>query len=239
MPILQSTYTDDLAVGYIGMVANGETSNRITRTIKTAAGIGFGKAVFRGVGDHECLAVQTLTATAAALGTNTGNGTMGTITVSTGAVPGVYVLRIIEPGANVGTFVVEGPNGVQIGDGVVATAFSAGGLAFTLADGATDFVAGDSFAITVAGNAMLGITIATSAIGLVAGQTADTYAQNDNVNILTSGSIFVEAGATVTDGDSVFVDGDGNFVATSGIPCPGWVFDTSGVDGAIVKIVKR
>jgi hypothetical protein len=54
MPVLQSTYTDDLALGFPGMVANGETSNRITRTVETAAGIAFGRPVYRGSGDHGC-----------------------------------------------------------------------------------------------------------------------------------------------------------------------------------------
>lgn len=90
------------------------------------------------------------TASAAAVAGNTGNGTMGAITVSAGAKAGVYTLVIIEPGTNVGTFEVEGPDGILIGTGNVAAAFSKGGLAFTLADGATDFVSGDSFKITVA-----------------------------------------------------------------------------------------
>lgn len=89
-------------------------------------------------------------ATSAAKGTNTGNGTMGAVTISAGAKAGVYVLTIIEPGSNVGQFIVEDPDGILIGHGTVAAAFSAGGLAFTLADGATDFVAGDQFDITVA-----------------------------------------------------------------------------------------
>ncbi len=54
MPVLQNSYTENLALGYPGMVANGETSNRITRTVETAAGIGFGRAVYRGTGDHGC-----------------------------------------------------------------------------------------------------------------------------------------------------------------------------------------
>lgn len=90
------------------------------------------------------------TASAAALGTNTGNGAMGAITVSAGAIAGDYVLTIIEPATNLGNFTVEDPNGVLIGHGTVGSAFSAGGLAFTLADGATDFVAGDQIKITVA-----------------------------------------------------------------------------------------
>lgn len=54
MAELQTTYTDTVAKGYPGMVANGETSNRITRTVETAAGITFGVPVYRGTGDHGC-----------------------------------------------------------------------------------------------------------------------------------------------------------------------------------------
>lgn len=61
MAELQTTYTDTVAKGYPGMVANGETSNRITRTCETAAGIAFGQPVYRGSGDHGCvLTVGTL-----------------------------------------------------------------------------------------------------------------------------------------------------------------------------------
>jgi hypothetical protein len=89
-------------------------------------------------------------ATAAAVAGNTGNGTMGAVTVTGLAKPGVYRLVITEPASNAGNFIVEDPDGVIIGAGTVAVAFSAGGLAFTLADGSTDFIAGDSFTITVA-----------------------------------------------------------------------------------------
>lgn len=61
MAELQTAYTDTVPKGYAGMVANGETSNRITRTCETAAGIGFGQPVYRGSGDHGCvLTVGTL-----------------------------------------------------------------------------------------------------------------------------------------------------------------------------------
>jgi len=49
---IQSAYLTDYVRGFLGMVANGETSNRISRTVEDAAGIAFGKAVFRGAGDH-------------------------------------------------------------------------------------------------------------------------------------------------------------------------------------------
>lgn len=52
MAVIQDTYNSAPAKGYAGMVANGETSNRISRTVEDAAGIAFGKAAFRGTGDH-------------------------------------------------------------------------------------------------------------------------------------------------------------------------------------------
>ena len=52
MATVQSTFPSTIPVGYPGQVANGETANRITRTVEDSAGIAFGKAAFRGTGDH-------------------------------------------------------------------------------------------------------------------------------------------------------------------------------------------
>jgi len=54
MAVLQSNFTETVAKGFPGMVANGEASNRITRTVETVAGIAFGQPVYRGTGDHGC-----------------------------------------------------------------------------------------------------------------------------------------------------------------------------------------
>ncbi len=89
-------------------------------------------------------------ATPAAVAGNTGDGTIGAVTVGAGAKVGTYRLTCIEPAANAGKFQVEDPDGVVIGIATVAVAFSGGGLGFTIADGGADFVAGDSFTITVA-----------------------------------------------------------------------------------------
>ena len=90
-------------------------------------------------------------AVATAFATNTsGGGAMGTITVGAAAKVGTYTLVIVEPGSNAGTFVLTDPEGLIVGRGAVASAFDAGGLAFTLAD-STDYVAGDGFHITVSG----------------------------------------------------------------------------------------
>lgn len=63
MAVLQSTFSENIVKGYPGMVANGETSNRITRTCEPAGGIAFGAPVYRGSGDHGCTNVVGTLAT--------------------------------------------------------------------------------------------------------------------------------------------------------------------------------
>ncbi len=52
MAVVQNTYAASIPPGYPGMVANGEASNRLSRTVEDAGGIAFGKAAFRGAGDN-------------------------------------------------------------------------------------------------------------------------------------------------------------------------------------------
>jgi hypothetical protein len=59
MSVTQNSYTETLTVGTPGMVANGEASNRISRSVEDSAGIAFGKAAFRGVSDRGCTATPT------------------------------------------------------------------------------------------------------------------------------------------------------------------------------------
>jgi hypothetical protein len=61
---------------------------------------------------------------------------------------GVYRAVCIEPGANVGTFAIFDPQGIEVGTATVAVAF-VGPINFTINDGATDFISGDTFNITV------------------------------------------------------------------------------------------
>jgi hypothetical protein len=63
MPVLQSNFGETIAIGYDGMVVDGETSNRITRTCEDAGGIPFGAPVYRGSGDHGCTATVGTLAT--------------------------------------------------------------------------------------------------------------------------------------------------------------------------------
>lgn len=86
--------------------------------------------------------------TVAAGSANVGNGTVGPVSVGPGTVPGRYVALAIEPATNAGTFVIYDPDGVVVGRANVGSA-STGPLGFTIADGTTDFVAGDRFEFTV------------------------------------------------------------------------------------------
>jgi hypothetical protein len=89
------------------------------------------------------------TVAAAAAAGNTGNGTLtGLLTVNGPAKEGVYRAVCIEPGANVGTFAIFDPQGIEVGTATVAVAF-VGPINFTINDGATDFISGDTFNITV------------------------------------------------------------------------------------------
>lgn len=93
--------------------------------------------------------IATGAASAAAGAGNTGNGTMGAITVGSAAQVGDYVLTITAAAANAGTFSLVAPDGTSLAAGTVAVAYSQGGLSFTLADGATDFAVNDTFTISV------------------------------------------------------------------------------------------
>lgn len=82
----------------------------------------------------------------------TGNGviTMDAVTpVLAGAKQGAYTATCITAAANGGTFRVEDPDGIVLGDVAVGATF-ADDVKFAIADGTTDFVVGDKFTMTVA-----------------------------------------------------------------------------------------
>lgn len=94
---------------------------------------------------------------AAKAGGNTGDGTL-TLDASTpilaNAMAGVYRVRCIAAASNSGTFRVENPDGIVIGDVVVGATFE-DGVKFVIADaGSDDFIVGDGFDITVAKGSM-------------------------------------------------------------------------------------
>jgi hypothetical protein len=194
--------------------------------------------------------------TVAAGAGNTGNGAFGAVTLAAGVQEGVYRVTFIEPGTNVGTFTVEGPDGKLVGTGVVAVAFSGGGLSFTIADGATDFVSGDQFLVyvragTIAAGSNTGNGVATlfqtsegaqvGAYALVctaaatnAGTFSVTAPDGTVLAPLTVGTRYTKAGLdlTIADGSSDFIVGDSfTFTVTRG-KVKAW--DPANTDGSDV-----
>ncbi|OUL79871.1 head decoration protein [Paraburkholderia hospita] len=132
---------------------DGQTATGAVGSAFSGLGIGFtitaGGTPFA-AGDSFTL---TTTATpgnpsiASAAGTNTGNGTIGSLSVQGyAAKAGVYSVEFDDATH----FVVSDPTGAEVGHGTTGVAFKAGGLSFTITAGGTAFVPGDSFAVTVA-----------------------------------------------------------------------------------------
>lgn len=88
------------------------------------------------------------TATASAI-TGTGNGAVSGVGRTTRSKVGVYTVRCISATTNSARFEVIDPDGISLAQASTGVAYS-GAIAFTVADGSTDFVVGDSFTITVA-----------------------------------------------------------------------------------------
>lgn len=184
-----------------GVLSVGQTisGSGVTAGTKiTALGTGKGGVGTYTVDTSQTASSTTVTATSAsvAAGSNTGNGVMGAITVSNDAKPGDHILKITKAGTNVGDFQVVDPDGYMVGNGTVAVAFAGGGLAFTLADGSTDFAVGDTFTITVAagsGNYAMhdaaGIDGRNSAVAILFDAVDATLASVDGVGITRAAEV--------------------------------------------------
>lgn len=141
-------------------------------------------------------AANALTPTADA--GNTGNGTIGSVTVTSAAITGSYIVTITEAAANGGAFEVVDPTGAVVGQGTVGQPFTGGGLTFTLGDGSTDFAEGDGFSLAVLAN--LGEYTAYDEAGANDGRRA------------ASGILFASVDATVNDVRAVGVVRDAEVI---------------------------
>lgn len=111
-------------------------------------GCGSREAIKLLTGDLKAGAVLARTVKSVAGGSNTGNGTNGSIGADAEAPQGDYVLTCTAAAANGGTFSVTAPDSTDLGDATVGSAFD-NVIQFTIADGATDFAVNDTFTITV------------------------------------------------------------------------------------------
>ena len=82
-------------------------------------------------------------------GSNTGNGTCTAVTGGVDVQAGIYTAAAFLAQTNAGLFTIFNPKGKFLGVARVGVAFVSSEINLTLNDGATDFVAGDSFTVTV------------------------------------------------------------------------------------------
>ena len=123
--------------------------------------VNFGAAESRAPG--QLLGRKAVSSTVTADGTgNTGDGTCTALGLAPGGPPkvGDYTLECVEAITNSGRFSLTDPDGRLLTSQIVvpvssSLAYEGFGLKFTLADGATDFIVGDSFALTVTADGAL------------------------------------------------------------------------------------
>lgn len=130
---------------------------RGTMWVTAAAAVVAGAPVYRSATGTLSSALAGTAEVAAKSGGNTGNGvfTIDALTpVLAGAKVGVYTVRCIAAAANGGTFRVEDPDGIVLGDVAVGATF-ADDIKFAIADGSADFVVGDGFDVTVSGGTLI------------------------------------------------------------------------------------
>lgn len=134
-------------------VARDWLKHELDPTLFRRAGViksGSGKVITGTVLGAILLGAAAAAAKAGGNAANTGALTLDVATpVLANAKVGVYTVRCIAAAANGGTFRVEDPDGIVIGDVAVGATF-ADGVKFSIADGAQDFIVGEGFDITVA-----------------------------------------------------------------------------------------
>lgn len=236
--------------GFIVSIGPGHQSvdqETLTGGVKVLAGTVLGKVT------------SGVSATAAAIGSNTGNGTFGTITAqaSPGTMIGTYSLVYTSASA----FTVTAPDG-QTATGSNGVAFSALGIGFTMTAGGTAFVAGDGFTITTAdapgapsftsaanaGNTGNGTMGSTSVAGYAAKVGVYAVEFDDATHFIVSDPTGAEVGHgttgvafkagglgfTITAGGTAFVPGDSFAVTVAAGSGKFKPFDPANVDGSQV-----
>ena len=82
-------------------------------------------------------------------GSNTGDGTIGSVSLGGEAQHGDYKLVCTAAATDGGTFKVVAPDGSRLDDASVGVAYSSKHINFTISDGSTDFAEADSFTVPV------------------------------------------------------------------------------------------
>ncbi|MGE0456417.1 MAG: head decoration protein [Vicinamibacterales bacterium] len=95
---------------------------------------------------------STVPSTGTAGGSNSGGGTMGSVTGGSKTKAGTYRIKCVKVVSSAGDFEVRDPDGYLVGIATTAVAFVSDHLNFTIADGSPDFALGDVFTVAVTGS---------------------------------------------------------------------------------------
>lgn len=138
---------------------------------------------------------------------NVGNDTIGSVSAQNTAAVGVYTITMTSSTA----FTVTNPGTVQIGTGAVGTAFSAGGVNFTITAGTTADASGDKYTVTIASAPRVVLSAAEN------DTTPLTLSDATGVNLTGP----LNTTAVAADSCVVAIDHKGNLTATivSGATC--------------------
>ncbi len=109
--------------------------------------------------------VSPVAAAAVAGSANTGDGVVTIDGVFSNAKVGTYNIEFITSATDAGNYVVTDPEGLFIGAGRVGVSSEFPGISISIADGAADFVVGDSFTIAVTGTYKYKISVQTATDG--------------------------------------------------------------------------
>lgn len=151
----------------------------------------------------------------------TGNGTIGTVYAGPEVLAGSYVLTCTAAAANGGTFSVVNPAGKALPNATVGVAYRSREVNFTIADGSTDFIVGDSFTLVVNTTAP---TVVGTGTGTVSGLTLGPDAKPGNYRL--------EITAAVTNGGEFKLTGPDGAIVEQG-------FIVAGAGGTFVGANKR
>lgn len=142
----------------------------------------------------------------------TGNGTVSLVYGGPETLVGNYVVTCITAAANGGTFSVVNPAGKALPNAVVGTPYRSREINFTLNDGATDFIVGDSFTFVVDTTAP---AVVGTGNGTVSGITLGPDAQPGNYRLEITAAITNGGEFKLTDPDGEIVE-QGFIVAGAG-----------------------
>lgn len=151
----------------------------------------------------------------------TGNGTVSLVYGGPETLVGNYVVTCVTAAANGGTFSVVNPASKALPNAVVGTPYRSREINFTINDGATDFLVGDSFTFVVDTTAP---GVVGTGNGTVSGITLGPDAQPGNYRLEITAAV-------VNGGEFKLTDPDGEIVEQG--------FIVAGAGGTFVGANKR